>query len=88
MYFQGNVALDVARILLRPTAELAKTDIASHALSALEESTVRFVVSKFLFPFEKRLFGVEFVHVSLVQESLFGRKTWTCASSMYCKRAS
>lgn len=38
---QGNVALDVARILLRPTEELARTDIASHALAALEESTIR-----------------------------------------------
>ncbi|CAA0836108.1 NADPH\\x3aadrenodoxin oxidoreductase-mitochondrial [Striga hermonthica] len=38
---QGNVALDVARILLRPTAELAKTDIASHALDAFEESSIR-----------------------------------------------
>ncbi|XP_062090836.1 NADPH:adrenodoxin oxidoreductase, mitochondrial [Humulus lupulus] len=38
---QGNVALDVARILLRPTAELATTDIASHALAALEESNIR-----------------------------------------------
>ncbi|KAL5052634.1 hypothetical protein RYX36_033316 [Vicia faba] len=40
---QGNVALDVARILLRPTAELATTDIANHALAALEESTIRVV---------------------------------------------
>ncbi|PIN19888.1 Ferredoxin/adrenodoxin reductase [Handroanthus impetiginosus] len=38
---QGNVALDAARILLCPTKELAKTDIASHALSALEESSIR-----------------------------------------------
>ncbi|OIW10003.1 hypothetical protein TanjilG_32743 [Lupinus angustifolius] len=38
---QGNVALDVARILLRPTTELSTTDIASHALSALEESSIR-----------------------------------------------
>ncbi|XP_057500322.1 NADPH:adrenodoxin oxidoreductase, mitochondrial-like isoform X3 [Actinidia eriantha] len=38
---QGNVALDVARILLRPAAELATTDIASHALAALEESSIR-----------------------------------------------
>jgi ferredoxin--NADP+ reductase len=37
----GNVALDVARILLRTRAELAKTDIASHALEALRESRVR-----------------------------------------------
>nr|GMD15040.1 NADPH:adrenodoxin oxidoreductase, mitochondrial isoform X1 [Ipomoea batatas] len=38
---QGNVALDVARVLLQSTSELAKTDIASHALAALEESSVR-----------------------------------------------
>ncbi|KAL2929101.1 NADPH:adrenodoxin oxidoreductase mitochondrial [Bienertia sinuspersici] len=38
---KGNVALDVARILLRPTAELAKTDIAGHALLALEKSSIR-----------------------------------------------
>ncbi|KAF5812617.1 putative adrenodoxin-NADP(+) reductase, Biotin synthase [Helianthus annuus] len=38
---QGNVALDVARILLRPPAELATTDIASHALAALKESSIR-----------------------------------------------
>lgn len=40
---QGNVALDVARILLRPTEELAKTDIASHAISALADSSIRFI---------------------------------------------
>ncbi|KAJ7954417.1 NADPH:adrenodoxin oxidoreductase, mitochondrial [Quillaja saponaria] len=38
---QGNVALDAARILLRPTKELATTDIAEHALAALEKSTIR-----------------------------------------------
>ncbi|KAA8542516.1 hypothetical protein F0562_023668 [Nyssa sinensis] len=38
---KGNVALDVARILLRPTMELATTDISSHALGALEESHIR-----------------------------------------------
>lgn len=38
---QGNVALDVARILLRPTTELATTDIAEHALVSLRESTIR-----------------------------------------------
>ena len=37
------MALDVARILLRPIEELARTDIASHALAALEESSIRFV---------------------------------------------
>ncbi|GAB4852614.1 hypothetical protein Ancab_016828 [Ancistrocladus abbreviatus] len=38
---QGNVALDVARILLRPTSELATSDIAGHALTALERSSIR-----------------------------------------------
>ncbi|XP_004503452.1 NADPH:adrenodoxin oxidoreductase, mitochondrial [Cicer arietinum] len=43
IFGQGNVALDVARILLRPTTELATTDIASHALATLEESSIRVV---------------------------------------------
>ncbi|CAA6660997.1 unnamed protein product [Spirodela intermedia] len=38
---QGNVALDVARILLRPTSELETTDIADHALEALYKSSIR-----------------------------------------------
>ncbi|HET7754500.1 MAG TPA: FAD-dependent oxidoreductase [Anaeromyxobacteraceae bacterium] len=37
----GNVALDVARILLRTPAELERTDIAAHALEALSHSKVR-----------------------------------------------
>jgi ferredoxin--NADP+ reductase len=37
----GNVAVDAARILLRTPAELAKTDIAAHALEALRNSQVR-----------------------------------------------
>ncbi len=37
----GNVALDVSRILLRTRAELEKTDIAGHALEALVHSRVR-----------------------------------------------
>ena len=36
----GNVAVDVARILLRTRAELERTDIAAHALEALRESRV------------------------------------------------
>ncbi|CAM8987971.1 unnamed protein product [Rhodiola kirilowii] len=40
---QGNVALDIARILLRPTSELSTTDIASHALGALEESSISYL---------------------------------------------
>ena len=40
----GNVALDVARILLTDPDELAKTDIADHALAALRRSEIREVV--------------------------------------------
>lgn len=40
----GNVAMDVARILLRSTDELASTDIADHALERLRASKVREVV--------------------------------------------
>jgi ferredoxin--NADP+ reductase len=40
----GNVALDVARILSLPNAELARTDIADHALDALAASAVSEVV--------------------------------------------
>jgi ferredoxin/flavodoxin---NADP+ reductase len=39
----GNVAIDVARILLSDHARLARTDIADHALEALRESRVRVV---------------------------------------------
>ncbi len=37
----GNVAVDAARILLRTSAELEKTDIAAHALETLRNSQVR-----------------------------------------------
>lgn len=40
----GNVALDVARILLRDRDELARSDISTAALAALRESPVREVV--------------------------------------------
>ncbi|MFI5778032.1 FAD-dependent oxidoreductase [Nocardia sp. NPDC051570] len=40
----GNVALDVARVLTLDPAELARTDIADHALTALRDSAVREVV--------------------------------------------
>ncbi len=36
----GNVALDIARLLVLPTEQLAKTDIADHALQALANSSV------------------------------------------------
>lgn len=37
----GNVAMDLARILLVPVDELRKTDIAEHALQALANSSIR-----------------------------------------------
>jgi ferredoxin--NADP+ reductase len=40
----GNVAMDVARILLASPDELAKTDIAEHSLETLRKSTVEEVV--------------------------------------------
>lgn len=40
----GNVAIDVARILSRPAAELAETDIADYALDALRHSKVKEVI--------------------------------------------
>jgi ferredoxin--NADP+ reductase len=40
----GNVALDVARVLLSEPERLAGTDIADHALAALRDSSVREVV--------------------------------------------
>lgn len=40
---QGNVALDVARILLSPIDALAKTDIAEQAIQTLSESRIKSV---------------------------------------------
>ncbi|KAJ1547270.1 hypothetical protein HK096_003685 [Nowakowskiella sp. JEL0078] len=40
----GNVALDVARILLMPIEQLEKTDIAEHAIKVLEKSKIRHVI--------------------------------------------
>ena len=40
----GNVALDVARVLVSSPTELVKTDIAQHALEALSESNIKEVV--------------------------------------------
>jgi ferredoxin--NADP+ reductase len=40
----GNVALDIARMLLSDPSSLAQTDIADHALDALRDSAVREVV--------------------------------------------
>ena len=41
MIGNGNVAMDVTRILARPISELAKTDIADYALEALKASKVK-----------------------------------------------
>lgn len=38
---QGNVAIDVARILLTPIDDLAKTDITAHALEQLSKSKIK-----------------------------------------------
>ncbi|CAH0558922.1 unnamed protein product [Brassicogethes aeneus] len=38
---QGNVAIDVARILLSPIDELSKTDITQHALEKLSNSKIK-----------------------------------------------
>jgi ferredoxin/flavodoxin---NADP+ reductase len=40
----GNVAADVTRVLARPAEQLARTDIADHALAALRESRIEEVV--------------------------------------------
>jgi ferredoxin--NADP+ reductase len=40
----GNVALDVARMIVSPHAALARTDVADHALQALSRSAIREVV--------------------------------------------
>lgn len=40
---QGNVALDVARILLTPVDTLRKTDISAHALKTLSSSRIKSV---------------------------------------------
>lgn len=40
----GNVALDVARVLLMPPDELAQTDVAQHALDALVNNRIREIV--------------------------------------------
>jgi adrenodoxin-NADP+ reductase len=40
---QGNVALDVARILLKPIESLKSTDISAHALEVLAQSKIKSV---------------------------------------------
>jgi adrenodoxin-NADP+ reductase len=40
---QGNVALDIARMLLSPIDELRKTDLTAYALEALSKSRIKHV---------------------------------------------
>lgn len=40
----GNVALDLARILMTPTTRLRQTDIADHALQALERNNIQEII--------------------------------------------
>lgn len=40
MIGQGNVALDVARMLLKNTTELSRTDITNNAVEQLSKSTI------------------------------------------------
>ena len=40
----GNVALDIARLLISPVSELKRTDMADHALHTFEKSEVREVM--------------------------------------------
>ncbi|XP_062508005.1 NADPH:adrenodoxin oxidoreductase, mitochondrial-like [Corticium candelabrum] len=40
----GNVALDVARMLLTPAQLLEKTDVAAHALDALKQSSIKRII--------------------------------------------
>ena len=74
----GNVALDVARILTRPTETLTGTDIAPHALAALRESRIREVIilgrrgpahSSFRPPEIKELLGFDHVECTTNTES-------------------
>lgn len=55
---QGNVALDVARMLLRSTAELSTTDITNDAINQLSQSTIQEVnqFNYFFFSLKYNLF--------------------------------
>lgn len=44
IFGNGNVSLDIARILAQPVVELKRSDIAQHALEALSRSAIREIV--------------------------------------------
>ncbi|XP_044471988.1 uncharacterized protein LOC123200713 [Mangifera indica] len=64
--FQGNVALDDACILLQPTKEMAMTDMASHALNALEESSIRWLLQLLLNPLQVNMNCTLFSSTNLI----------------------
>jgi adrenodoxin-NADP+ reductase len=65
---QGNVALDVARMLLEDVDSLRKTDIAEHALEALSKSRIRRVhVVGRRGPMQVCIFQTPLVTVTLAQ---------------------
>jgi ferredoxin--NADP+ reductase len=75
----GNVAVDVARILLRCCDELGTTDIADHALDALKQSHVKQVTlvgrrgpvqAAFTNPELKELLHLKDVHIAIDAEQL------------------
>lgn len=66
---QGNVALDVARILLRCTSELAATDIADYALDALRGSTIKCVQS-FEFETTCSIFSIPSISSVLMDDNI------------------
>ncbi|KAK8206991.1 hypothetical protein IWZ01DRAFT_438565 [Phyllosticta capitalensis] len=77
---QGNVSLDVARILLCNLDELRKTDIAEHAVSALSKSRVKSVKivgrrgpwqAAFSNKEARELFNLSGAHFSPLDESFF-----------------
>lgn len=83
----GNVALDVARILTLSPAELARSDIADHALAQLRASHVREVVllgrrgchhGAFNNPELEELLHLDGVQVGVEAEDLYGPEpdTW------------
>lgn len=69
---QGNVALDVARILLSDVDTLRKTDIASHAVEALSKSKIKRVrVVGRRGPMQVSQFALESIRITLTSFFFF-----------------
>ena len=94
---QGNVALDVARILLRCKAELATTDITDYALDALRGSTIRYLFTLIMNQTDILLYGLlidnfyrYYIILSSqlmlhVKEGIFGWATGSSTGSLHSK---